>query len=145
MLTTNTQKQRIARLFDSRLARITSPRGLRTAAILSAAAIILVGVVAGAPQVYKVSDGVTPPRALYKVDPEYSEEARTAKIAGTVLLSMVVGTDGAAHFITVERGVGSGLDEKAIEAVRQWHFQPGEKEGEPVQVMVNIEVNFRLN
>jgi TonB family protein len=94
--------------------------------------------------VYRVGGGVTAPGLLYKVEPAYSEEARTAKYQGTVLLSIEVAPDGTAQNIAVQRGLGLGLDEKAIEAVRRWKFKPGMKDGEPVTVAATIEVNFRL-
>jgi len=93
---------------------------------------------------YLVGGGVSAPRALYDPDPEYSEEARLAKYQGTVMLWVVVGTDGRAREIRVQRSLGMGLDEKAIEAIRSWRFQPGMKDGVPVAVQVNIEVAFHL-
>jgi TonB family protein len=93
---------------------------------------------------YKIGEGITPPRVLDKVDPAYTEEARAAKISGPVLLSIVVGTDGLAHDINVVTGLDSGLDLNAVAAVQQWHFRPGTKDGEPVPVQAQIEVNFRL-
>ena len=93
---------------------------------------------------YRVGGGVSAPRGLYTPDPEYSEEARKAKWQGTVVLWVVVGPDGRAHDIRVQRSLGMGLDEKAMEAVRSWKFEPAKKDGQPVAVQVNIEVNFRL-
>jgi TonB family protein len=93
---------------------------------------------------YRVGGGVSAPRAIYQPDPEYSEEARKAKWQGTVVLWVVVGPDGRAHEIRVQRSLGMGLDEKAMEAVRSWKFEPAKKDGQPVAVQVNIEVNFRL-
>ena len=61
---------------------------------------------------------------ISKVEPSYSEEARKAKFQGTVVLSVTVGTDGRASHIQVQRSLGLGLDEKAIEAVKQWRFKP---------------------
>ena len=94
--------------------------------------------------VYRVGGGVSAPRAIYDPDPEYSEEARKAKFQGTVLLWVVVGADGRPRDIHVQRPLGMGLDEKAVEAVKQWKFAPSMKDGRPVAVQVNIEVNFRL-
>jgi TonB family protein len=88
--------------------------------------------------------GVSAPRAIYKPDPEYSTEARQAKYQGTVILSIVVGADGKTRNIHVERSLGMGLDEKAMEAVRQWRFEPAMKDGKPVAVLVSVEVAFRL-
>jgi len=94
--------------------------------------------------VYRVGGGVTSPSLLYKKEPEYSEEARKAKYQGTVLLYVEVDASGKATNIKVQRSLGLGLDEKAIEAVRQWKFKPGYKDGKPVTVAATIEVNFRL-
>ena len=94
--------------------------------------------------VFKVGGGVTAPAVLYKVDPEYSEEARKAKYSGTVLLSVIVDTEGKARDIRVVKSLGMGLDEKAIEAVQKWKFKPGMNKGTAVNVRAQIEVNFRL-
>jgi TonB family protein len=67
-----------------------------------------------------------------------------AKLQGTVILSLIVGVDGKAHAIQVARSLGLGLDEMAIEAVRQWRFDPAKKDGKPVAVAVDVEVSFRL-
>jgi len=96
------------------------------------------------PNVYHVGNGVTAPAVLSKVDPEYQQEARFAKYQGTVVVSTEIGLDGLAHNIKVIRGLGLGLDEKAVEAISQWKFKPGSKNGQPVPVMATIEVNFRL-
>ncbi len=87
---------------------------------------------------------ITPPRITYKVQPEYSQEARQAGLIGTVLLRVIVGTDGKPRDLKVLRGLGLGLDEKAIGAVGNWQFTPGLKDGQPVNVYAQIEVNFRL-
>ena len=95
--------------------------------------------------IYKAGvGGVSSPRILYKPDPEYTEEARKAKYQGVCVLWLVVGPDGTPHDVRVSRALGMGLDQKAIEAVRQWKFEPARKDGKPVSVMVNVEVNFRL-
>jgi periplasmic protein TonB len=94
--------------------------------------------------VFRVGGGVSAPRLTYKVEPEYSEEARKAKYQGTVVLAVEVWPDGGAHNIRVLRSLGLGLDEKAIQAVEKWKFVPGHKDGKPVRVAATIEVNFRL-
>jgi len=94
--------------------------------------------------VYSVGNGTTPPSVISKVDPEYSEEARKAKYSGSVMLSIVVNTDGKAEDIKVVKSLGMGLDEKAMEAVAKWRFNPGKNKGVPVKVRAQIEVNFRL-
>jgi TonB family protein len=98
------------------------------------------------PEVFRASasQGINPPRLISKVEPEYTEEARAARYQGTVVLSVVIGTDGLAHNATVARSLGLGLDQKAVEAVSQWQFKPGVKDGAPVAVAATIEVNFRL-
>ena len=88
--------------------------------------------------------GVTAPRAIYKPDPEYSAEARQAKYQGTVVLNLIVDAHGVPQGIRVARSLGMGLDEKALEAVRQWRFEPAMKDGKPVAVAVSVEVSFRL-
>jgi len=93
---------------------------------------------------FRVGGGITAPTLIRKVEPEYSEEARAAKFQGTVLLYAEVDPSGKATNIKVARSLGLGLDEKAIEAVRQWKFKPGMKGDTPVTVAVTIEVNFRL-
>jgi TonB family protein len=94
--------------------------------------------------IYRVGGGVSAPRAIFAPDPEYSEEARKAKYQGTVVLWMIVGPDGKARDIRVTRSVGLGLDEKAIEAVKTWKFEPARKDGQAVPVQINVEVSFRL-
>ena len=99
------------------------------------------GVVTG---VFRVGGAVSAPRVSYSPDPEYSDEARRAQYQGTCVLSLIVGPDGLPQDIRVARSLGMGLDEKAIEAVKQWRFQPALKDGKPVAVAINIEVQFRL-
>ena len=91
-----------------------------------------------------VGNGVAAPVLLYKKEPEYTEEARKAKYQGSVLLSVEIDPSGTPTNIRVLRGLGLGLDEKAVEALQQWKFKPGTKDGNPVPVTANIEVNFRL-
>ena len=92
----------------------------------------------------KVGGGVSAPRPIDTPDPEYSEEARKAKYQGVVLLWLIVDQNGNPKQIKVERPLGMGLDQKAIEAVRKWKFAPAEKDGRPVAVQINVEVNFKL-
>jgi protein TonB len=94
--------------------------------------------------VFRVGGGVSAPRVTYQPDPEYSEEARKAKYQGTCVLWLVVGPDGKPRDIRVARSLGLGLDEKAIEAVKTWKFEPAMKDGKPVAVQINVEVSFRL-
>jgi periplasmic protein TonB len=94
--------------------------------------------------VFKIGGDVSQPVPIYKIEPEYSEEARKAKYSGTVLLSVVIDDHGLTRDIHVIRPLGLGLDEKAIEAVSKWRFRPAMKGGRAVAVQANIEVNFRL-
>ena len=94
--------------------------------------------------VYRVGGGVSPPRVLYNPDPEYTEEARKAKYQGVVVLWLIVGQDGRTKDIRISRSLGMGLDQKAVEAVKLWKFEPAKKDGSPVAVQMNVEVNFRL-
>jgi periplasmic protein TonB len=93
---------------------------------------------------HRVGGSVSAPRVLYNPDPEYSEEARKAKYQGSVVLWTVIGPDGRVRDVRVARSLGMGLDEKAMAAVRTWKFEPAMKDGRPVAVQVNVEVNFRL-
>lgn len=94
--------------------------------------------------VFSPGGGVTAPTVLSKVDPQYSEEARRQRHQGTVVLEAIVRKDGTVEILSVVRGLGYGLDENAIEALRKWRFRPGMRNGEPVDVALNIEVNFNL-
>ncbi len=94
--------------------------------------------------VFRVGGGVSAPKVIFEPDPEYSEEARKAKYQGVCVVTLVVGTDGKPHDIRVQRSLGLGLDEKAIEAVNLWKFEPGKKDGTPVATIINVEVQFRL-
>ncbi|HVP43299.1 MAG TPA: energy transducer TonB [Terriglobales bacterium] len=94
--------------------------------------------------VFRVGGGVSAPRPLSTPDPEYSEEARKAKYQGVVVLWLIVDQNGNPRDIRVSRSLGLGLDEKAVEAVRRWRFEPAMKDGRPVPVQINVEVSFRL-
>ena len=94
--------------------------------------------------VFRVGGGVSAPKAIFSPDPEYSEEARKAKYQGTCVLGLVVGPDGRPRDIHVLRSLGLGLDEKAMEAVKNWRFDPAVKDGKAVAVQISVEVDFRL-
>jgi protein TonB len=94
--------------------------------------------------VFKVGGGISAPQPVSTPDPEYTEEARRAKTQGTCVLWMVVDADGHPRDVRVVRGLGFGLDAKAIEAVKQWRFEPAKKDGKPVNVQISVEVGFRL-
>ncbi len=94
--------------------------------------------------VFRIGKGVTPPRVIYQTDPEFSEEARKAKYQGTCVLGLVVDANGRPTAIRVLSALGMGLDEKAIESVKNWKFEPGKKDGHDVAVEIAVEVDFHL-
>ena len=93
---------------------------------------------------YRPGSGITPPSILREVKPDYSEEARRRNLEGDVVLEIVVRRDGSVGSITVLQGLGSGLDQRAVDAVRQWRFRPAQRLGTPVDVIVEVAVEFRL-
>jgi TonB family protein len=95
-------------------------------------------------EAFRIGSGVAAPVLLHKLEPSYSFEARAAKVQGTVVLSVVIGTDGTAADVQLRKGVGYGLDEQALDAITQWTFKPGTRDGMAVPVQAMIEVNFRL-
>jgi TonB family protein len=100
---------------------------------------------ADAPQeIYRVGDGVKPPRPISSPDPDYPERARKARERGTVVLWATITPEGKVKTVRVARSIGPDLDDKAIEAVCQWKFQPATRDGKPVAVQINIEVGFWL-
>src|SRR5580693_7922385 len=94
--------------------------------------------------VFRMGKGVTPPRVVFPTDPEFSEEAREAKYQGTWVLGLVVDANGRPTAIRVLSALGMGLDEKAIESVKNWKFEPGKKDGHDVAVEIAVEVDFHL-
>jgi periplasmic protein TonB len=93
---------------------------------------------------YHVGGGVSAPQLVFAPDPEFSDEARRAKYQGVCVVSLVVDAQGNPQRVQVVRHLGMGLDEKAVEAVKQYRFKPATLQGKPVPVEVNIEVNFRI-
>ena len=93
---------------------------------------------------YRPGSGITPPRLLKEVKALYTEEARRRGIIGDVVLEIVVTRDGSVGNVSVLRGLGSGLEQRAIDAVRQWRFSPAQRKGEPVDVIVEVAVEFSL-
>jgi TonB family protein len=93
---------------------------------------------------YHVGGGVSPPVLIYSVDAEFSDEARRAKYQGVSVVSLIVDAHGLPQRIRVVRKLGMGLDEKAVEAVKQYKFKPSMYQGKPVPVEITIEVNFHI-
>jgi TonB family protein len=94
--------------------------------------------------VYNVGGDVKPPRVLHSVAPEFTEKSREQHIEGSVMLIAVITSKGEAHQIRVQKSLDKELDEKAIEALRQWRFQPGQKDNKPVATRVPIEIRFNV-
>ncbi len=92
----------------------------------------------------RIGGGVSAPVVLFAPVPEFSEEARKAKVSGNVLVYLQVDELGRPTHIRVLRGIGLGLDQKAIEAVRQYRFKPALEDGKPVPVELQVEVNFNI-
>jgi len=92
----------------------------------------------------RIGPGVTPPRLIHKIEPEYSPEARADHVQGTVILQIAVNEKGRATDISVISPLGFGLDEQAQAAVAKWEFVPGMKAGAPVKILATVEVNFRF-
>lgn len=93
---------------------------------------------------YRPGSGIQPPRLLREVKAEYTDEARRLGISGDVLLEIVVRRDGSVGEITIARGLGHGLDARAVTAVRQWQFAPARRLGAAVDVIVEVSVEFKL-
>ena len=93
---------------------------------------------------YRPGSGIEPPRLLREVKPDYSDEARRAGISGEVVMEIVVRRDGAVGDVRVLQGLGHGLDARAIEAVKQWRFAPARRKNAPVDVLVEVAVEFRV-
>jgi TonB family protein len=95
--------------------------------------------------IYKIGEiGVSAPIPKFTPDPDYSEEARKSKTQGLVTVGAIIGADGRPRNLHIIRSLGMGLDQKALEKVRTWLFEPGKKDGQPVAVAMNIEVDFHL-
>jgi protein TonB len=94
--------------------------------------------------VYQVDHVTTKPRQLKSRNPKFSEQARRDKVQGVVLLLLVVTREGRVVDVRVKDGLGHGLDENAIKAVRKWKFAPATKDGKPVAVQLSVEVDFHL-
>jgi protein TonB len=93
---------------------------------------------------FQPGSGIEPPQLLREVKPLYTDEARRAALEGNVVLEIVVRRDGSVSNLRVTRKLGAGLDEKALEAVRQWRFAPARRLGAAVDVVVEVSVEFKL-
>jgi protein TonB len=93
---------------------------------------------------YRAGSGIEPPRLLREVKATYTDDARRQGITGNVVLEIVVTREGNVDSVSVLRGLGAGLDQRAIAAVREWRFSPARRRGEPVDVVVEVSVEFAL-
>jgi protein TonB len=108
--------------------------------VLSAAALAATG-----ERPIKVEGDVAKPITLHKVQPEYPEQARKDRVTGTVILQTIIDTKGLVTAIELVQSVREDIDKAAIEAIRQWRFDPATLKGEPVEVYYNLTINFRLD
>lgn len=99
-----------------------------------------------AQEVFAPGNGVSAPTAVTQVKPDYTDAAKEARIQGEVLLETVVLADGRVGDVTVTKSLDTvyGLDQQAIDAMKQWTFKPGTREGKPVAVRVQVEMTFAL-
>lgn len=93
---------------------------------------------------FRPGSGIEPPSVLREVKPDYTEEARQRGIEGAVVMEIVVRRDGSVGDVRVLEGLGHGLDQRAIQAVRQWRFSPATRRGAPVDVMVEVAMEFKI-
>jgi TonB family protein len=119
----------------------TVPAGFHSVSLKEIMSTPLVPATAGG----QLPPGVKAPVLILKSDPQFTEEARKAGTEGTVLLSIVIGADGNVQDSSIVKSLSPDLDQKAREAVSRWKFQPGEKDGKPVAVRAQIQINFRLS
>ena len=140
MNASSTLQERLARLFERREAAGSTRRTVIAIPLL----LVLMTTVSFAEKIYKIGPGIVPPKILEKTEPQYTDDAKAAKIEGTVQLTMVVSTDQRAHDIKVTKSLDLGLDASAIAAIQAWRFQPAMKNGKAVPVQAKIEVNFHL-
>jgi TonB family protein len=114
----------------------------------SAAAILCVFILLCSParpqgndeQVYELGPGITPPKVVHQVSPEHPAEG--FRIAGAVLIGLVVSSKGDPKDVRVLRSLDKAVDQNAVDAVKQWRFEPARKEGQPVAVRLSIEIRF---
>jgi periplasmic protein TonB len=93
---------------------------------------------------YRPGSGITPPRVVREVKADYTEDARRRGVTGEVVMEVVVRRDGSVGSVQLLRGLEPGLDERALNAVRLWKFTPAERQGVPVDVVVEVGMEFRL-
>ena len=96
------------------------------------------------PAAYQIGNGISAPVTVSRTEPAYTEVARFLKIQGKVILRAIVDEQGVPRDVVLLENLGYGLDENALDAVRNWRFKPGMSGGEPVPVIAKLEVDFHL-
>jgi TonB family protein len=145
MVRSSTLESRVAAILSGDRKRDRAGVRARLGLMLATALVLVPVSVLEAAKAHHIGEqGLTPPKVASKVEPQYTEEARAAKIQGTTVLTMVVTEKGQAEKIQVKKSLDKGLDAQAVLAVKQWHFEPGTLKGKPVPVAATIQVNFRL-
>jgi TonB family protein len=131
--------------------RVVDNEGMRLVSLLASLTAIFASLplaCAQEPQTiepYRIGRGVSAPKILTRVEPEFTAEARQAGYQGIVLMELVVTAEGLPGQVKILSPLGFGLDEAAVNAVNKWRFKPGEKDGKPVPTQATIEVSFRLS
>jgi len=144
MVRTPVLEDRVTSILNSTLRRRPAGWAARLG-IVAASLALLLPLAAYQNEVYKSGEpGLTMPSVASRVEPVYTQEAKDAKIQGTVAVGLEVNAEGKAQNMYIIRSLDKGLDENAMAAIRQWTFKPGEKDGKAVTVAATIEVNFRL-
>jgi periplasmic protein TonB len=92
--------------------------------------------------VFDMGPGITPPRVTHQVNPAYKPDSEGFRVTGTVIVGLVISSKGEPKDVHVVRSLGKGVDESAVEAVRQWQFEPARKGGQPVAVRITVEIRF---
>jgi protein TonB len=111
---------------------------------LTALVVGLAGGLAAQDQIYQIGNGVKAPILAKEVKPNYTKAAMDRRVQGTVEVDAIVLKDGSVGDVTIKRSLDEDLDQEAIKATKQWRFQPGTKDGEAVNVQVQIELTFTL-
>jgi TonB family protein len=135
---------KVSRLQTIALVMITAGALLGSSLVAMATPFDVIPQTAKQQKVYKIGGDVSAPILVYSVDAEYTKKAKDAKHQGVSIVSCVVSADGLPQDVHTIRRLGMGLDEKALDAVRQYRFKPGMLKGQPVAVAITIEVNFHI-
>ena len=137
--------ERVAAILDAGRIRTVASVAARARVVLATLALLVPLSAFQNRSVYHAGvDGVSAPSVTYKVNPSYAPEAKEAKIQGGVVIEAVVTAQGRAEDIQVVQSLDAGLDANAVASIGQWLFTPGMKDGQPVDVAVTIEINFKL-